>query len=114
MSDTNLANGGVWRLHHGPHELARLTVTGTDMPWVHATVETLPAFEEFRPLFEEQARATAEEDWERADTCFLRIREALTLTFPDGGQVAEFALDLHDDGTADWRWHDEPFGPDDL
>ncbi|MCM2387426.1 hypothetical protein [Streptomyces albipurpureus] len=34
---------------------------------------------------------------------------SLTLTFPDGGPVVEFMLHIHDDGTASWRWHDEPF-----
>jgi hypothetical protein len=32
------------------------------------------------------------------------------MTFPDGSRVAEFMLRIHDDGTAGWRWHDEPFG----
>jgi hypothetical protein len=26
-----------------------------------------------------------------------------------GRPVAEFMLHIHDDGTAGWRWHDEPF-----
>ncbi|WP_405891447.1 hypothetical protein OG427_39230 [Streptomyces sp. NBC_00133] len=109
MTNPNLTTGSIWRLHHGDKEIARLTVTGADMPWTHAKVETLPGFEEFRPLFSEQERAADEEDWERADACYVQIRSALTLTFPDGGPVAEFMLHIHDDGTAGWRWHDEPF-----
>jgi hypothetical protein len=31
------------------------------------------------------------------------------MTFPDGTPVAEFLLQIHPDGTAAWRWHDEPF-----
>lgn len=31
------------------------------------------------------------------------------MTFPDGSPVAEFMLYIHDDGTAGWRWFDEPF-----
>ena len=54
-------------------------------------------------------RAADEEDWGRADTCYSQICSALTMTFPDGGPVAEFMLHIHDDGTAGWRWHDEPF-----
>ena len=46
---------------------------------------TLPGLEEFRPLFSEQERAAEDEDWERADACNIRIRNALALTFPDGG-----------------------------
>lgn len=109
MTNPNLTVGSIWRLHRGDQEIVRLTVTGADMPWTHAEVETLPGFEEFRPLFSEQERAAEEEDWERADVCYTQIRSALTLTFPDGGRVAEFMLYIHDDGTAGWRWHDEPF-----
>ncbi|MFD7019147.1 hypothetical protein [Streptomyces sp. NPDC059928] len=109
MSNPKLATGSVWRLHQGDQEIARLTVTGGDMPWTHAEVETLHGFEEFRPLFSEQERAVDEEAWERADACYTQIRSALTMTFPDGSPVAEFMLHIHDDGTASWRWHDEPF-----
>ncbi|RNG36022.1 hypothetical protein [Streptomyces botrytidirepellens] len=109
MAHPNLTPGGIWRLHSGDQEIARLTVTSADMPWTHAEVETLPGFEEFRPLFAEQERAIDEEDWERADACYTQIRGALTMTFPDGSPVAEFMLHIHDDGTAGWRWHHEPF-----
>ncbi|MER6029843.1 hypothetical protein [Streptomyces sp. NPDC001851] len=109
MINPNLTTGSIWRLHHGDQEIARLTVTGTDMPWTHAKVEMLPGFEEFRPLFAEQERADDEEGWERVDACYTQIRSALTLTLPGGGPVAEFMLHVHDDGTASWRWHDEPF-----
>ncbi|MEU3654835.1 hypothetical protein AB0E67_18860 [Streptomyces sp. NPDC032161] len=109
MANPHLTTSSIWRLHRGDREIARLTVTGTDMPWIHAEVETLPDFEEFRPLFAEQERAVDEEDWEQADACYARIRRALTMTFPDGSPVAEFMLHIHDDGTAGWRWHDKPF-----
>ncbi|MFI0965824.1 hypothetical protein ACH4S8_31185 [Streptomyces sp. NPDC021080] len=109
MANPNLTDGSVWRLHHDGREIARLTVTGADMPWTHAAFEALPGFEEFRPLFAEQERAVDEEDWDRVDACCTRIRDALTLTFPDGGPVAEFTLHIHDDGTAGWRWYDKPF-----
>ncbi|MFI5823716.1 hypothetical protein ACIA8I_32190 [Streptomyces rishiriensis] len=49
MTNPNLTTGSIWRLHHGDQEIARLAVTGTDMPWTHAEVEALPGFEEFRP-----------------------------------------------------------------
>ncbi|MFE2716577.1 hypothetical protein ACFXKI_32605 [Streptomyces mirabilis] len=109
MTNPNLITGGIWRLRHGDQEIARLIVTGADMPWTHAEVETLPGFEEFRPLFTEQERAVDEEDWERADASYTQIRSALTMTFPDGSSVAEFMLHIHEDGTAGWRWHNEPF-----
>ncbi len=109
MTNLNLTTGSVWRLHHNNQEIARLTVTGADMPCTHAAVEALPGFERFRSLFAEQDRAVDEEDWERAEACYTQIRSVLTMTFPDGSPVAEFMLYIHDDGTAGWRWHDEPF-----
>ncbi|MEU3049612.1 hypothetical protein ABZ705_24405 [Streptomyces sp. NPDC006984] len=113
MSNPHLARGAVWRLHHLDREIARLTVTGSDMPWTHAEVEERAGFERFGPLFAEQERAVEEEDWERADACHARIRAALTLTFPDGTPVAEFMLHIHGDGTAGWRWHADPFAAPD-
>jgi hypothetical protein len=109
MIKPNLSTGSIWRLHHGGQEIARLTVTGADMPWTDAEVEALHGFEEFRPLFTEQERAVDEEDWERADACHAQIRSALTMTFPDGSPVAEYMLRMRVDGTAGWRWHAEPF-----
>ncbi|MFE0458905.1 hypothetical protein ACFW1A_06540 [Kitasatospora sp. NPDC058965] len=112
MSNGYLTTGSVWRLHHGADEIARFTVTEADFPWVRADIETLPGFEDFAPVFAEQELAGEEEDWERVDACYLRIRSALTMTFPDGEPVVEFMLNIHGDGTAGWRWHDEPFEVD--
>lgn len=107
-----MEDGAVWRLHHAGQEIARLTVTGGDFPWMHADVETLPGFEEFRSVFAEQEQAIDDEDHERSDACYEQIRKSLTMTFPDGEPVAEFWLHIHGDGTAGWRWHDEPFDLD--
>lgn len=109
MANPHLTTGNTWRLHRGDQEIARLTVLGTDMPWIHADVETLPGFEQFRPVFTEQEHATDAEDWERADACYTQIRSTLAMSFPDGTAVAEFMLHIHNDGTASWRWHDESF-----
>ncbi|MFI9724161.1 hypothetical protein ACIHFE_31720 [Streptomyces sp. NPDC052396] len=106
MTNPNLSPGSIWRLHHGDQEIARLTVTETDMPWTHAKAETLPAFEEFRPVFSEQEQALDADDWERAEVCYTRIHSALTLMLPDGAPVAEFLLRIYDDGTAACRWTD--------
>jgi hypothetical protein len=109
MANADLNPGSIWRLQHGGGEIARLIVTGSDMPWIHAEVETLPGFEEFRTVFNEQEQAIDEEDWERADACYTKIRSALTMTRLGGVPVAEFMLRINNDGTAAWRWHDEPF-----
>jgi hypothetical protein len=104
-----MSTGPVWRLHHRGQEIAQLTVTGEDMPRIHADVETLPGFEEFRAVFAEQEQALDDEDYERADVLYDQISASLTMTFPDGRPVAEFLLRIHDDGTASWRWQAEPF-----
>ncbi|WP_405585378.1 hypothetical protein [Streptomyces sp. NBC_01190] len=109
MINPHLSTGSIWRLRHGGREIARLTVTSTDMSWTRADVEALPGFEEFRPLFADHERAFREEDWELADACYARIRGELTLAFPDGRPVAGFIIRIRDDGTASWRWYDEPF-----
>ncbi|KJK48686.1 hypothetical protein UK23_16040 [Lentzea aerocolonigenes] len=101
--------GEVWRLHRGGLEIARLVVTGGDFPWMHARVETLAGFEEFRPVFAELEQALDAEEYERADVLDGRVRSLFTMTFPDGEPVAEFLLRIYADGTAGWRWHDEPF-----
>lgn len=112
VTNPNLAIGRIWQLHHEGVEIARLTVTGTDMPWVYATVEALSGFEQFRPIFAEQEQALDTDDWDQVDTCYEQIRSSLTISFPDGEHVAEFMVNIHDDGTASWRWHDEVFETD--
>jgi hypothetical protein len=109
VSCSVLATGAVWSLYHAGELVARLTVTDADFPWVSATVEALPGFEPFRPLFDEQSDAIDRGDHDRADAAYYAIREQLTMTYPDGTAVAEFMLHVLDDGTAGWRWADEPF-----
>ena len=98
--------GEVWLLHSADRVVARLVVTGAEDFWMHATVETLPGFDQVRPLFEEQ-EAAAENDFDEA--LYERIRAAVTMTFPDGDPVPEFLLYIAADGTAAWRWAPEPF-----
>ncbi len=103
-------NDGVWQLVRDGQTLASLVVTGGDFPWLHARLEPDAAFEEVRPMFDEELRLLDHLDddpasWEAA--C-QRIRQALRLIAPDGRPVPEFLL--HIDGTqAWWRWSDTPF-----
>ena len=32
------------------------------------------------------------------------------MTYPAGSPVTEFMVNVHGDGTAGWRWQDEPCG----
>lgn len=99
----------LWGLHHRGALVARLRETGTDMPWVHAVVEELPAFDLVRSLFIEQESAVAARDVDRIAPAYQRIREAVTMTSPDGTPVAEFNLHIDTGGTARWRWSDRPY-----
>ena len=108
-----LSRGARWGLHGTDRQIARLTVTSADMPWVYADVEPLPGFEQFRALFEAQEQAIDQQDDAQADLLYTRIRAALSMTFPDGRVVPEFLLHIHADGTASFRWHDEPFERED-
>lgn len=104
-----LNSGAIWGLHDADRQVARLTITGADMPWVYADVEPLPGFEQFRALFAEQEQALDQQDDARTDLLYTRIRAALSMTFPDGRVVPEFLLHIHADGAAGFRWHDEEF-----
>ena len=109
MTNTNVATGSIWRLHHGDQEIVRLIVAEADFPWMYADVETLAGFEEFRQVFAAQEVALDADDDDQIDACYKQIRSHLTMTYPDGDPVPEFMLHIHDDGTASWRWHYEPF-----
>ncbi len=90
--------------------LADLVVTAVDFPWLRATLHPRAQLETVRPLFVEELQLLDAVDdnvdvWEGAQT---RIRQAVTLTHPNGQMVPEFLL--HVDGEeAWWRWSDEPF-----
>ena len=109
MTTLRLEAGSVWRLNHGDEEIVRLIVTEADFPWVYADVEPLPGYEEFRQIFTDQEQALEADDEDQIEACYELIRSRLTMTYPNGEPVPEFMLHIHDDGTASWRWHYEPF-----
>ena len=100
----------AWQLVRGDQTVAALVVTGMDFPWLHARLQPEAAFEEVRPLFDEELRLLDRIDddpatWEAA---YQRIRRTLQLIKPDGRPVPEFLL--HVEGAkAWWRWNDTPF-----
>lgn len=89
MRHKPVRNGDVWTLHHGGKLVAELVVTGLDWPWVHARVVARPGFDELRPLFDEEFAYSA-------------VRDAVTMRYPDGRDVAEFLLQIDGD-VAWWR-----------
>lgn len=103
-------SGEVWRLVRGEELLGRIVIESADFPWLHGRFLREPAFDDVKPLFDEEL-ALVESDldgdveaWERI---YDRITGALTLLSPRG-RVPEFLL--HVQGDEAWfRWSDEPF-----
>jgi hypothetical protein len=46
----------VWELVCAERTIARLVVTGSDFPWLHARLEPHDGFNEVRPMFEAELR----------------------------------------------------------
>lgn len=111
MTDTPPgARRDAWTLRAGGEEVAKLVVTDGDFPWLNARVEAGPGFEPLREIFETDLEALNAPDIDvgAMNHAYDRIREAVTLHYPDGNRVPEFLL--HIDGDAAWwRWSDEPF-----
>ena len=107
--------GQVWRLHRDDEVIAHLVVTEADFPWLRARVEPRPGFEAVRELFVADlvtSEAINDDDSDSAIEAFElgqdRIQDAMTMSYPDGGEVPEFLLHINGD-EAWWRWSDEPF-----
>ena len=100
----------VWELARGEQIIARLVVTGSDFPWLHARLNPQDGFDDVRPMFEDELRLLDQLDdhipaWEAV---YQQIRQTVTLIKPDRRAVPEFLL--HIDGRqAWWRWSDTPF-----
>ena len=109
---------GTWRLHRDGAVIADLVVTEADFPWLRARLEPRPGFDAVRELFVADlvtSEAINDDDSDAAIEAFElgqdRIQDAVTMSYPDGGEVPEFLL--HVDGDeAWWRWSDEPFEVD--
>jgi hypothetical protein len=103
-------NDRVWTLYRGDELIAELVVNGGDFPWLNADVRPYPGFEDVRPLFDEELRLLdgVENHVEEWGAAYEKVRAAVTLKYPDGGEVPEFLLHI-DMGEAWWRWSDEAF-----
>jgi hypothetical protein len=101
----------VWQLVRDDQTVAALVVTGADFPWLHARLQPEAAFEQVRPLFDEELRLLDQPDDDTAswEASYQRIRQTLRLITPEGHPVPEFLLHI-DGAEAWWRWSDTPFG----
>ncbi|MGW5556616.1 hypothetical protein ACWER9_05225 [Micromonospora sp. NPDC003944] len=100
--------GRVWRLYHRGELVGEIDEQGHDFPWTYGRFRPLPGFEPLRPLFIARSAALDADDDEAMIRMDDEIGAALTMTHPDGRQVAEFLLSVEDD-EAGFRWHDAPF-----
>lgn len=98
----------MWRLYHRGELVGEIDVQSHDFPWMYGRFRALPGFEPLRPLFAARSASAGQEGDEAMERDNEAKRAAVTMTFPDGGQVAEFLLTIKDDA-AGFRWYDEPF-----
>ncbi len=94
-----------WSLMDDDRFLALLTVTDSDFPWLNATLAPAPAFESWRPVFDDERRALdkIDDDPEAWEAAYDIVGNALTLRDPDGNDVEAFLLHINGDA-AWWRW----------
>jgi len=102
--------GSVWQLVRDDELLAELVVTGGDFPWLNAGVRPSARFAEVRPLSDNELQRLEylDDEPERREAAYRRIREVVRLLAPDGRPVPEFLLHIEGED-AWWRWSDEPF-----
>jgi len=103
----------TWELHHAGKVVAQLEVVSVDYPWVSARVRRLPGFEAVAELFREEIELFYQlEGRETGEwiTAHDRIRECVTLTYPDHEVVPEFLMHLDEAREeARWRWAEKTF-----
>ncbi|MBC8141478.1 MAG: hypothetical protein H7Y38_08565 [Armatimonadetes bacterium] len=101
-----------WRLVKGDLELATITPTDHDFPWIYGTVERTEHFALVADYFESDRRAMEDEpevDYEALDAAYEQMKaDGVQLVAPEGVPVAEFLLHIVGDD-AWFRYSDEPF-----
>lgn len=91
-----MAAGDIWRLRRGDETVADLVVTGSDFPWLNATVRPHPGFDELRAVFDDELRLLdhLDEDVAAWEAAYDRVRQTVALEAPDGRAVPEFLLHI--------------------
>jgi hypothetical protein len=101
---------GQWSVMRGSNLVGVIDVRDSDFPWLSGGWTPTAEFEEAAPLFRDElavmnALHDEVDEWESA---YAKIRQEVTLHYPDGSVVPEFLL--HIDGDEAWfRWSDEMF-----
>ena len=71
-----------WTLVSGETQVARFEQLGVDMPWFLCSFQPTAAFDAVEPLFLEQERAIAANDWDAAEHVWSEMSTRVTLV-PD-------------------------------
>jgi hypothetical protein len=84
---------GRWSLKRESNLVGVIDVRDGDFPWLSGTWTPTAEFEDLAPLFRHElelmnALDNEVDEWEAA---YLKIREAVTLHYPDGGVVPDSA-----------------------
>ncbi|MFD8493341.1 hypothetical protein [Amycolatopsis sp. NPDC059657] len=105
--------GEIWQLLRDEELLGEIVIESPDFPWLSGRFVPQPAFDDVKPLFDEELALIESgmddhvEEWE---LLYSRIADTLSLRSPRG-LVPEFLL--HVQGEQAWfRWSDEPFEAD--
>lgn len=97
----------VWRLVRGDDLLGEILVEDVDFPWLRGRLVPTPAFDELRPLLEQELALVDAEPFDAAawEQVHDRIVASVGLVSPRG-QAAEFLIRIRGDEV--WfRWSDE-------
>jgi hypothetical protein len=94
----------VFHLMRGDTLLGVLHVSELDFPWLMCRFEPTPAFEEIRPLFEQELKLSNSEDWQEEDSqawedIYQRIMDlGIRLDDVNGSEtIGEFLLHVEGD-----------------
>ncbi len=84
---------------NGDTQVARLEQLGVDMPWFLCSFKPTQAFDAVRPLFAQQERAIAEDDWDAAERVWSEMFERMRLVPDDPSEapINEFLIRLNGD-----------------
>jgi hypothetical protein len=88
-----------WTLVSGETQVARLEQLDVDMPWLLCSFQPTAAFDAVEPLFLEQERAIAANDWDAAERVWSAMFERMKLVPDDPTEqpIEEFLIRLNGD-----------------
>lgn len=99
---SNMKNKSQWELRRGGVTLGILTLDDVDQPWFYCHFEPTEAFEEIKPLFDEELHLLEADEmdaWDKVYEAILSLGLRLQ-SLDDNTAIEEFLL--HIDGNQAW------------